>query len=217
MRAIDEEACQAGFTVLAFDYRRLGESGGQPRQITRIREQHADWQAAIELAKTRRGVDPARIAIWGFSLSGGHLFPVAARNSDLAAAIAQTPLVSGPAGAPTALRHTTPLASLRLTGRGLLDAAGGLVGREPLLVPLAGKPGTVAMISTPDALDGDKALNPGNRYAEGGGRPLSAAHRPLPARSLRLPSRVPPARARLRSRQRGAHRTHPPCCEAGSA
>src|SRR3954454_10073841 len=38
---------EAGFTVLAFDYRRLGESGGHPRQIVRMGEQHADWKAAI--------------------------------------------------------------------------------------------------------------------------------------------------------------------------
>ena len=34
---------EAGFAVLAFDYRRLGESGGQPRQVVRIREQLTDW------------------------------------------------------------------------------------------------------------------------------------------------------------------------------
>ena len=33
----------AGFSVLAFDYRHLGESGGQPRQVVRVREQLADW------------------------------------------------------------------------------------------------------------------------------------------------------------------------------
>ena len=71
---------EAGFTVLAFDYRRLGESGGQPRQIVRIGEQHADWHAAIDFARTLPDVDPTRVAIWGFSLSGGHIFPVAARN-----------------------------------------------------------------------------------------------------------------------------------------
>jgi fermentation-respiration switch protein FrsA (DUF1100 family) len=48
----------AEFTVLAFDYRRFGESGGQPRQIARIGEQHADWQAAIEFARTLPDVDP---------------------------------------------------------------------------------------------------------------------------------------------------------------
>jgi pimeloyl-ACP methyl ester carboxylesterase len=156
----------AGFSVLAFDYRRLGESGGHPRQILRMREQLDDWQRALDFAPSLPEVDPTRLAIWGFSLSGGHVFPLAARNPQLAAAIAQTPLADGPAAAPNAIRYSSPLAQLRLTARGLLDAAGGLVGREPLLVPLAGPTGTVAMLSTPDSLDGNRALNPGNRYPE---------------------------------------------------
>src|SRR4051794_13756233 len=155
---------EAGFTVLAFDYRRLGESGGRPRQVLRMGEQQADWQAAIDHARTLPEVDPARVAIWGFSLSGGHIFPVAARDRGLAAAIAQTPLADGMAAGPAALRHTTLRAFLRLAGRGVLDAAGDLLGRAPLLVPLAGAPGTVAMLTSPDARTGDRALNPGNAY-----------------------------------------------------
>jgi dienelactone hydrolase len=81
----------AGFTVLAFDYRRLGESGGWPRQVVRIGEQLTDWDAAIAFAATLRGVDPSRLAIWGFSLSGGHVFQVAAHTSALAAAIPRHP------------------------------------------------------------------------------------------------------------------------------
>jgi pimeloyl-ACP methyl ester carboxylesterase len=156
----------AGFAVLAFDYRHLGESGGQPRQVVRIREQLADWQAAIYSASALPGVDPARLAIWGFSLSGGHVFRVAARNPQLAAAIAQTSLTDGPVATSKAGRHQTPFAMLRFTGTGVLDALGGLVGRQPRLVPLAGAPGTVAMLTTPDGLDGDRALNPDNRYPE---------------------------------------------------
>lgn len=157
---------EAGFTVLAFDYRRFGESGGRPRQIITMKEQLADWQAAIAFAATLPGVDARRIAAWGFSLSGGHMFSVAARNPRLAAAIAQTPLADGPVAASAATRHQKPLAALRTTARGLLDALGGLLGRPALLIPLAGHPGTVAMLTTPDSLDGDRALNPGNAYPE---------------------------------------------------
>jgi hypothetical protein len=33
-------------------------------------------------------------------------------------------------------------------------------------VPLAGEPGTVAALTTPDSLDGNRALNPSNRYPD---------------------------------------------------
>jgi pimeloyl-ACP methyl ester carboxylesterase len=156
----------AGYSVLAFDYRRLGESTGRPRQVVRVREALEDWQAAIAFAAALPEVDETRVAIWAFSASGGHVFAVAARHPRLAAAIAQTPLVDAPAVMPDVLRYSTPLAQLRLTGRGLLDAAGGLVGAEPRLVPLAGRRGELAMLSTPDALDGNRALNPGGRYPD---------------------------------------------------
>jgi uncharacterized protein len=158
---------EAGFAVLAFDYRRLGESAGEPRLVLPVRDQLADWQAAIDFAPTLPEVDPARLALWAFSASGGHLFPVAARNPQLAAVIAQTPNADGLAASRNAARHQKPLALLRFTGRALLDTVGGIVGRRPLLVPLVGPPGTVVMLSTPDALaDGDRALNPDNRYPD---------------------------------------------------
>lgn len=155
---------EAGFTVLAFDYRHLGASGGNPRQVVRMNEQLADLEAAIAYASTLPDVH--RIAIWGFSLSGGHVWRAAARNPQLGAAIAQTPLTDGVAAAAIAGRHQQPLAMLRFLGRGIADALGGLIGRQPLLVPLAGAPGTVAMLTTPDGRDGDRALNPGNKYPE---------------------------------------------------
>lgn len=157
---------EAGFTVLALDYRHFGESGGQPRQIARIGDQQPDWKAAIAFACTLTEVDGTRLAIWGFSSSGGHVFLVAPRDPDLAAAIAQTPLADGPAAAPNATRHQTPIASLRFTRRAVLDAFGGLVGRDPLLVPLAGQPGTVTSLPMPDSLNGADALSLGNMYPD---------------------------------------------------
>jgi fermentation-respiration switch protein FrsA (DUF1100 family) len=158
---------EAGFSVLAFDYRHLGESGGLPRQVAPVAGQLADWRAAVRFAGTLPEVDPARLAIWGFSVSAGHVVRVAAGDPHVAAAIAQSPNLDGLAAARNAARHTTPGALARLTGRGLLDGLRGVVHAEPLLLPLVGEPGTVALLSTPDAVaDGGRALNPGNRYPD---------------------------------------------------
>src|SRR5712671_2960708 len=148
---------EAGFSVLAFDYRHLGESGGQPRQVQRIREQLADWRAAIGCAKALPGVDPARVAIWSFSSSAGHVFRVAARAPGLAAAIAQTPYADGLAASRSAARYQKPAAMLRFAGLGIADAVGALAGRPPRLVPLSGDPGAVALLTTPDGRDGGRA------------------------------------------------------------
>ena len=154
----------AGFAVLAFDYRHLGESGGSPRQVIRVREQLADWQAAIRFASGLPGVAPDRIVIWGFSLSGGHVFRVAAENPSVAAAIAQSASADGQAASRNVMRYQKPSAMLRFTLRGIVDAIGSRFGREPLLVPLAGPPGTVSALVTPDALDVSRALEPDRRY-----------------------------------------------------
>ncbi|GAA1964343.1 alpha/beta hydrolase [Catenulispora subtropica] len=156
----------AGHGVLAFDYRRLGGSGGTPRQVVRVRDQLADWQAALGFAATLPGVDPARIAVWGFSATGGHILNVAARNPRLAAAVAQTPNAGGLAAGRAVMRYQTPGAMLRLTARGVRDALGGLAGRAPLLVPLGGAPGEVAVMTTPDVADTRRALDPDGRHAE---------------------------------------------------
>jgi pimeloyl-ACP methyl ester carboxylesterase len=154
-----------GFSVLAFDYRRLGESQGTPRQTIRVRDQLADWKAAIATARALPEVEPDRIALWGFSLSGGHVFKVAARH-DVAAAIAQTPTADGLAATPNALRHETLSVIFRMPILAVLDTLRGAFRRPPLTVPLAGPRGTVAMLTTPDAQDGPRALDPDGRYPD---------------------------------------------------
>lgn len=155
-----------GFSVLAFDFRYLGGSGGQPRQLIRIAHQLTDWDAALAHATSLPGIDPARLVAWGFSLAGGHVLRVAARHPELAAAIAQAPLADGQAAMPRALRHTTPWAMTRLTCRALADTAGARLGRPPRLVPLVGERGDVAALSSPDARLGPEALDPDGRYPD---------------------------------------------------
>src|SRR6185437_339975 len=155
----------AGFSVLAFDFRRLGESGGSPRQVVKVGDQLDDYHAAVAFAAALPEVDPTRIVIWGFSLAGGHVLRVAAQAPGLAAAIAQAPLVDGAAIALKAMREMTPSAALRLQLRGAGDVLGRrLLRRPPVLIPLAGPRGTVASITTPDGARGGQALDPDGRY-----------------------------------------------------
>ena len=159
----------AGYSVLAFDHRHLGESGGTPRQVVRIGEQLADWEAALDCAASLPEVDSGKIAGWGFSFAAGHLLRLAAQRAGqhrLAAVIAQAPLADGAASSPRALAHETPGVLARFPLIALRDVVRGLAGREPLVVPLAGPRGAVAMLTTPDASDAGRALNPGNAYPD---------------------------------------------------
>lgn len=156
---------RAGFSVLAFDYRRLGGSSGQPRQYIRLRDQLDDWHSALQCAQEQTEVDGSRIAIWGFSLSGGHVFRVAADRPDLAAAIATSPLTDGL----EALRHALPSMTLGAILRMGALAASDLVRRglrrSPVLIPLTGDRGDVAALTTPDSRNGPIALDPVGEYA----------------------------------------------------
>src|SRR3954451_14357754 len=161
-----ERFVSAGFGVLAFDFRNFGESGGTPRQVARIADQLADWQAAVVFTRELPGVDPDRIALWGFSLSGGEVLAVAAELPEVAAVIAQTPLVDGFAASRNAVRFQTPMAPLRVFGLGVGDALGGLVGRRPILIPLAAPRGRAAVLTNADSQDGPQALDPDGRYPD---------------------------------------------------
>ena len=82
--------CAAGFDVLAFDYRGFGGSGGAPL-VARLDDHREDWRAAIAFAKALDGVDPTKIALWGFSISGGLVLEAAADDASVAAVIAAEP------------------------------------------------------------------------------------------------------------------------------
>jgi pimeloyl-ACP methyl ester carboxylesterase len=155
----------AGFSVLAFDHHHFGESGGTPRQVMRVREQLNDWDAAVDCATTLPEVDPLRVAAWGFSSAGGHVLRVGA-GGQVAAVVAQTPFVDGLVSGPHSLRHESAGVVLRFPFIALADLLRGLFRRSPLVVPLAGRRGEVAMFTTPDALDSQRALDPDGRYPE---------------------------------------------------
>lgn len=150
----------AGFAVLTFDYRHLGTSDGEPRGLIDIKRQRADYRAAIEFARRLDGIDHERIALWGTSFGGGHVLATAARDHRIAAAIIQNPFVDGPAAAAAVIRSAGRPHAYRLAWRAVRDKLRERRGRDPLRVALAGPPGSMAMMTTPDAVTGFEAILP---------------------------------------------------------
>ncbi len=154
--AYAERFAAAGLAALVFDYRHFGASTGEPRQLLDIKRQLADWTAAIAFARSRTEIDPERVALWGTSFSGGHVTETAARDPRIRAVVAQVPFADGP-------RNLARLGLglvLRLTAAGLQDQIGALRGRAPQMVPSVGLPGSVAVMTTPDADKGFRAIDP---------------------------------------------------------
>jgi dienelactone hydrolase len=152
--AYAERFAAAGFAALVFDYRHFGDSGGEPRQLLDIGRQLDDWRAAIAFARNLPEVDRSRVAAWGSSFSGGHVMVIAAEDKELAAAVSQAPFVDGL----WALRAAGAANVARLTVAGLRDELARLRGGRPSMVPIVGAPGTLAVMTSPDALPGYEAM-----------------------------------------------------------
>ncbi|WP_051133522.1 alpha/beta hydrolase [Nocardia paucivorans] len=157
--AYAERFAAAGWSVLVFDYRHLGASGGAPRQLLDIGRQRADWHAALAFARTLPEVDVDRIALWGSSFGGGHVLQVASEDPHIAAVVAQCPFTDGPASLRSRIR-TGPLSVIALTMAGILDTVGSWFGAKPILLPMAGTSWMPAFVASPDALAGASALLP---------------------------------------------------------
>lgn len=149
-----------GIAALTFDYRHLGTSAGEPRGLIDIRRQRADDRAAISLVRRFSGIDHDRIALWGTSFGGGHVLATAGRDHDIAAAIIQNPFVDGRAAAAAAIRYARRRHGYRMAWRGIRDNLRARCGREPLRIELAGAPGSMSMLTTPDAAVGFASIMP---------------------------------------------------------
>jgi dienelactone hydrolase len=178
-----ERLAESGASVLVFDHRYLGDSGGEPRQRFRTRDQLADWRAAVSFARALDGVDARRIVLWGFSFSGGHAVETAAADSSIAATVALCPMVDGLARA----LATPPTLSAWLIPRAVADQLG-----RHNLVAVTAQPGGHAAMTLPGEADGFRDSVPEGSPWRNEISPAVfltvALHRPLArARSLRAP------------------------------
>jgi len=212
-----EKFAAAGLNALVFDYRHFGDSDGEPRQLLSISKQLEDWAAAIAHARHTTGVDPARIALWGTSFSGGHVITAAVRDGRVAAVTAQGPMMDGF----TALNNVIAYAGLgqvaRMAWAGLRDAARAVAGREPYRIPAVGRPGELAAMTADDAYDGYTAITPSdwrNEYCARLGLVLGSYRPGLKTPKLGCPTliqvcerdSVAPARAAIKAAERAPGR-----------
>jgi fermentation-respiration switch protein FrsA (DUF1100 family) len=154
--AYAERFAAAGVAVLVFDYRHFGSSGGEPRQLLNVGRQLDDWRAAVSHARNLPEVDPRRVAVWGSSFSGGHVVAIAAEDPAIAAVVSQAPFTTGI----SAIAAAGAGQAAKLTMAGLRDGLHAVLGRPPYYVPAVGPPGSVAVMTAPDAEPGFRALDP---------------------------------------------------------
>ncbi|MEF8773916.1 MAG: alpha/beta fold hydrolase [Halobacteriales archaeon] len=147
-----------GVAALVFDYRGFGDSEGDPRQVVSPTRQADDWLAAVEAARDDARVGD-RVALWGWSFSGGHAVRTAARR-DVDAVVAQAPFVDGLATAGHLVRAGGLSYLTGATWHGLRDIARAATFRSPHYVPVAADPDEFAVLNRPGALAGLRDLVP---------------------------------------------------------
>lgn len=152
-----ERFAAAGLAVLLFDYRCLGGSDGQPRNLINHRRQQVDWRAAVAHARTLPDVDQMRMALWGTSFSGGHVIVTAANDPAIRAVVIQVPMVDVTA---CALRRFGLGFALRATGHALWDLAQSLLLRRPHEVPIVAPPNKFGVLNKRGCVEGYAALLP---------------------------------------------------------
>jgi dienelactone hydrolase len=165
-RVYAERFAEAGLAVLVFDYRHFGASGGEPRQIVDAGKQREDYHAAVRFARSLPGIDPEQIALWGTSLSGGHVIAVAAEDPRIAAVVAQVPLIDARRTGRTLrqrLQRALTRSKLTLFVAAGRDAFRAVLGRPPYLAQVVGNPSEAAVFTewearaAFDALGGEAA------------------------------------------------------------
>ena len=145
---------EAGYAALTFDYRHFGESEGEPRQLMLIPYQLADYSAAIEYARGLKEIDPARIALWGSSASGGYGIVIAAKDKNIACVVSQCPGLDHKASEEMFRKKLGIRHFFRLFVHGQRDMMRFRLGLSPHKIPIVGKPGTMAFLPILEAYEG---------------------------------------------------------------
>ena len=151
-----ERFLQTGIAVFTFDYRFLGASDGQPKNVINPFYQVKDLKAAIRHVRKLPKINKDKIVLWGTSLGGGHVITASVDDLAIKAVIAQVPFLD--------VFSTMPLVGIRHCVRsiavGFKDLLNSLIFKKTSYVPVIGKPDTFACMNTHDAKSGYLSIIP---------------------------------------------------------
>jgi len=179
--AFAERFAGEGITALTFDFRHLGGSDGEPRQVIDINRQQADFGAAVSFARGLEGIDADAVAVWGFSSGGALAIYTAAADHRIAAVIALCPATDT-----IAYLRSLPMRTLTAVNVALLR---NMLGRQRVHIPVTARPGSVAWFSQPGALADFEAIRGAHSLWRNEFLPLSAAGA-TSFRAVRVANRV---------------------------
>ncbi|MFD0361997.1 alpha/beta hydrolase [Nocardia sp. GCM10030253] len=129
-----------------------------------------DVDSALAFVRSHPELDSGRIALWGTSFGASHVLAAAARHPEISAAVVQCPVLSGRAVVARAgIRHLA-----RFTGPIISDVVRAALRLPRRYVQLVGRPGELAFVNQPGALEGWQSVTPpgdefDNRITAGSG------------------------------------------------
>ena len=152
-----EAFAAAGYAVLLYDHRNLGDSDGEPRQEINPWAQARDYRYALTWVCEQPEIDPDRLAVWGSSFSGGEVILVGAVDRRVKVVIANVPyagMAQDHRDGERAARFEAMRTALEdESGGGPADIAGPPIGPMPVIRPSGGDPQAPAFLPQPESTE----------------------------------------------------------------
>jgi dienelactone hydrolase len=145
--AFADAAAAAGIATLAIDFAGFGASGGMPRQNVDPPAQVEQTRTALDYLSNHRAIDPARLGVWGTSLSGGHALALTESDKRIRCTVAIIPFINT---SQTAISDDVLALVVADTASRLLGLPGGTIAA-------VGHPGDVAVMTTDGAWEWSEA------------------------------------------------------------